>query len=98
MVVPQPAALRHPLGHAATRLQVPTQVEGDRREVRLAPGADRPTPGVKATHEPVGRVGARGPKADDLMDALERQLHEADARLKARYSGAWIGEAPESEN
>lgn len=98
MAAPQPAALRHPLGHAATRLQAPTVVEGDRRVVRPAPGAGQATPGVKATHEPVGRVDARGPRADDLMDALERQLHEADARLKARYGGAWIGEAPEPGN
>ncbi|HVL02799.1 MAG TPA: hypothetical protein VM386_00020 [Acidimicrobiales bacterium] len=45
-----------------------------------------------------GRAGIRSPKPGDLMDALERQLRDADARLKARYRRSWISEGPESEN
>ena len=98
MAAPQAGTLGHPLRHTAARINAPTEVEADGRGVRMAPGAGQPTPGAKRPHEPVAQVRTRGPESRDLMEALERQLHEADARLKAVYSRSWVSGAPDSTN
>ena len=49
--------------------------------------------GVPATAvAPAGAGGhpRRHPEPGDLMEALERQLHEADDRLKAMYRRSWV--------
>ncbi|HVL04818.1 MAG TPA: ice-binding family protein [Acidimicrobiales bacterium] len=82
----------------AAGINAPTAVEVDRRGARLAPGAARPVPGTTRPHQPVGARETCGPEPGDLLDALERQLHEADARLKAVYGRDWISGAPDSAN
>ncbi len=44
---------------------------------------------------PVGQVGTRVPASVDLMEAVERQLLEADARLKAVYDRDWVSGTPD---
>ena len=77
-------------------LTAPAVIESDRRGVRTRPGSGRPSPGVRRPHEPVSQVGNRGAEPGDLMEALERQLHQADARLRTIYGRDWISEAPDS--
>lgn len=90
MAAPQPAALRQPMRHTAVRINAPTVIEGPRPGVQVAPGASPP---------PVGPVGSRGPKSGDMMEAMERQLHQADARLKAVYNNRdWVSGTPDSAN
>ncbi|HET7719393.1 MAG TPA: hypothetical protein VFK43_05455 [Acidimicrobiales bacterium] len=64
------------------------------RDLRRAPGPSRPTPGATRPHEPVGKVDTRSAKTGDPMEALERHLREADARLKAVYSSGWLSGGP----
>jgi hypothetical protein len=98
MAVPHPVALSHPLRHAPARISAPTQVEVDRHVVRTTPTAVLPTPEAMRPHGPVGPVGMRSQQANDRMAALERQLDEAEARLKAVYGSAWVSGAPPSPN
>jgi len=76
-----PAAPDHPRRHAPARINAPTVAEADRRGVSTAPGVDRPPLATKQSSESVRRVGAGGPGSGDLMEALERQLQAADARM-----------------
>jgi hypothetical protein len=64
----------------------------------LAPRADQPTTPAKRPDEPVEELGTRAVGSDRLMNAVEQQLLEADARLKAVYGRPWIrGETESSE-
>jgi len=96
MAVPQRGGLGHPPRHTAASIIGPTGIEVDRRGVRMAPGAGQPAPGAKRLHEPAGQIGTRIPGSGDAVDALERQLQEADARLRAMYDRDWLRETPDS--
>lgn len=98
MAVPQPGAVGHPLGHTPARISAPTVGEVHLREVRSAPGADQRTPAAQRPQEPAGDANTRSPAHGDLLEALERQLREADARLRAMYRSGWDSGGPDSEN
>jgi hypothetical protein len=96
--VPQPRALVHPPQYTtAAPINTPTRV-GDRRRVRTAPGMGRPTAKTTRPHKPVGSIGGRRPSPGDPLEALERQLQEADARLRAQFNRDWRRGAPDSTN
>jgi hypothetical protein len=97
MAVPQRGAIGHPPRHTPARINAPTEVEGDRRGVRT-PAASQRSPAPMRPQGPAGKVSGRSSEPDDLMAALERQLHEADARLKAMYRRGWDSGGPDSEN
>lgn len=96
MAVAQPIAPNPSRRHVAARIDVPTEVERHRRGERVAPGGGHHTPASKRPHQPVEKACTRGQESD-LMAAVERQLQEADARMKARYGKSWVSEAPDSE-
>lgn len=95
MAVAQPVALGPPLHHPAARIAAPAEV-GGQRGVRLAPSEPQPRPGATRPPGPVGQVGTRARESGALMDALERQLQDSDARLKATYRRDWLGGTPGS--
>lgn len=98
MAVPQAGAVGHPLGHTQARISAPTVGEAHRRAVRSAPGAGLRTPAAQRPQEPAGHADTRSPAHGDLLEALERQLREADARLRAMYQRGWDSGGPDSDN
>ena len=54
-------------------------------------------PATAAAPSGAGHPRRHPPESGDLMEALERQLHEADARLKAMYRRSWLNGGPDSE-
>ncbi|HUR22449.1 MAG TPA: ice-binding family protein [Acidimicrobiales bacterium] len=97
MAVAQPGTLGSPLRPTA-QISAPTaQIEADRRGGRLAPNPSPPTPNVTPPAEPVAQVRTPRPGLAERMESLDRQLHEADARLKAIYASGWVSGTPDSE-
>jgi hypothetical protein len=97
MAVPKAGAVGHPLGHTPARISASTVGEGHRRGVRSAPGAGQRTPRAQRPQEPAGHADTPSPAHGDLLEALERQLREADARLRAMYRSGWDSGAPDSD-